>query len=111
VFDGTKFDIGMVLLEKELENDSGQYTKQGTRVFTAMVTNDRHGFDLPARYQVDDEITPEILSFTHTYVGQAVVGETIEVAGAVECNEQGQCRLIVGSSREAKNEYIKVIKQ
>jgi len=109
--DGTKFDIGMVLLTNEQAIDSGRYTKQGTRIFKTRVVNARYGFDMPARFIVDDVKTPEILSFTHTYVGQAVAGEIIEVSGAVECDEQGRCRLIVGSSREAIHEYIKVIRE
>ncbi|MFT7235918.1 MAG: putative nucleotidyltransferase, partial [Methylophagaceae bacterium] len=56
------------------------------------------------------EVT-EILVYTNTYVGQAKTGEKIEVSGAVECDiATGKCRLIVGSSREAVGEYIKVIK-
>ncbi len=108
--DGTKFDLGMVCLSSELQNDDQQYQKQGIRTITTKVLDDLRAFDFPAVYLVDDELTPEILSFTHTYVGQAKNNELIEVSGAVECNiATGKCRLIVGSTREAENEYIKVI--
>lgn len=108
--DGTKFDLGMVCLSDEIFHDNGQYQKQGTRTITTEVIDDLRAFDFPAVYLVDDELTPEVLSFTHTYVGQAKKGELIEVSGAVERNvATGKCRLIVGSTREADGEYIKVI--
>ena len=107
--DGTKFDIGMVCLEDELEQDYQQYQKQGTRTVKTKVVDDHRAFDFPAFYVVDDELTPEVVSFTHTYVGQAKTGEIIEISGTVERNvTTGKCRLIVGSSREAEGEYIKV---
>jgi len=107
--DGTKFDIGMVCLADELEHDNQQYQKQGVRQFLTKVVDDHRAFDFPATYLVDDEMTPEIVSFTHSYVGQAKVGEVIEVSGAVECDiATGKSRLIVGSTREAEGEYIKV---
>ncbi len=108
--DGTKFDIGMVCLSSEIQHDAEQYQKQGMRTITTKVVDDLRAFDFPAVYLVDDTLTPEVLSFTHTYVGQAKKGELIEVSGAVECNiATGKCRLIVGSTREAEGEYIKVI--
>ena len=107
---GTKFDLGMVCLSDEIFDDEGQYQKQGMRTLTTEVIDDLRGFDFPAVYVVNDELTPEVLSFTHTYVGQAKKGELIEVSGAVERNiTTGKCRLIVGSTREADGEYIKVI--
>ncbi len=107
--EGTKFDIGMVCLPDELVNDDQVYHKQGQRTVIAKVVDDSRAFDFPAVYLVDDELTEEIVSFTHTYVGQAKLGEVIEVAGAVERNSTtGKCRLIVGSTREATGEYIRV---
>lgn len=107
--DGTKFDIGMVCLPDELEHDHHHYIKQGVSTVKAVVLDDHQAFDFPARYLIDNEMTPEVVSFTHTYVGQAIAGETIEVAGAVECDSaSGQRRLVVGSTREAIGEYIKV---
>jgi len=107
--DGTKFDIGMVCLPEELEHDHHHYIKQGISTVKAVVLDDQRAYDFPARYLIDNEMTPEVVSFTHTYVGQAVAGETIEVSGAVECDSaSGQRRLVVGSTREAIGEYIKV---
>ncbi len=107
--DGTKFDIGMVSLPEELVVDHHHYIKQGISTLKAVVIDDQQAFDFPARYLIDNDMTPEVISFTHTYVGQALTGETIEVAGAVECDSaSGQRRLVVGSTREAIGEYIKV---
>ena len=107
--DGTKFDIGMVCLADEIEFDQNQYKKQGMRTIKTTVIDDYRAFDFPSQYVVDDEMTSNVLSFTHTYVGQAKLGEEIEVSGAVERNiATGKCRLIVGSTREAEGEYIKV---
>lgn len=107
--DGTKFDIGMVSLPEELVVDHHHYIKQGISTLKAVVIDDQQAFDFPARYLIDNEMTPEVISFTHTYVGQAQAGEIIEVAGAVECDSaSGQRRLVVGSTREAIGEYIKV---
>lgn len=109
VIDGCKFDIGMVCLNNSLEEDNVQYQKQGLVTIKTTVVDDCRSFDYPAVYKVDNVLTPEVVSFTHTYVGQAKVGEEIEVSGTVEKNmSTGKCRLIVGSSREAKGEYIKV---
>ncbi|MEY3107605.1 MAG: hypothetical protein RIT35_1783, partial [Pseudomonadota bacterium] len=44
-----------------------------------------------------------------TYTGQAVKGETVEVSGLVEQTKEGLKRIVVGSSREAPGEYIKVV--
>jgi predicted nucleotidyltransferase len=46
-----------------------------------------------------------ILSFTHTYTGQAFVGELIEAQGVVEQHGDEQW-LVVGTTREAKGEFI-----
>jgi predicted nucleotidyltransferase len=46
-----------------------------------------------------------VLSFTHTYSGQALAGETIEACGVAE--QHGRERwLVVGTTRAARGEYI-----
>jgi len=54
-------------------------------------------------------IITEAISFTQTYAGQAWPGEVVEVAGVVEETGSNRRRIVVGSSREAPGEYIKVI--
>ena len=112
VIDGCKFDLGMVCLADEMLLNNDLYQKQGKATVRARVIDDTNAFDFPSGYCVDDGLLPDILSFTHTYVGQAKVGELIEAVGAVECSQTtGARRLIIGSTREAKGEYIKVVKE
>jgi hypothetical protein len=109
---GTKFDIGMVSLLEEINDDTAQYQKLGNKTIRAKVIDDQCAFDFPAHYIVDDNDVTEVVSFTHTYVGQAMTGEIIEATGKLERNnETGQCRLVIGSTREALGEYIKVWKE
>jgi predicted nucleotidyltransferase len=75
------------------------------------VVDDAAAYDYPARYRVDDPEVGEILVFTHTYVGQAVRGEAIEAAGQLEEEASGRLRLVIGSSREAPGEYLRVERQ
>lgn len=111
MIDGSKFDIGMVCVKDELDIEHRHFFKQGIKTIQCRVIDDCYAFDFPARYRVDNAVTPEVISFTHTYVGQAVKGEFIEVCGALECDASGTCRIVVGSSREARDEYIKVVDQ
>lgn len=72
----------------------------------AKVTDASLSYDSPAIYRVDHEEITRVLSFSHTYSGQALEGELIEARGV--CEEQdGQRWLVVGTTREAKGEYIR----
>jgi hypothetical protein len=73
------------------------------------VIDDARGFDYPAEFKIDHQQISSIVSFTATYTGQAVSGERVEVSGMLEQSGQGVKRIVVGSSREAHGEYIKVI--
>ena len=102
----TYFDI---LYTRSYDNlagaPSGKGTVLGKKTIEATVADASLAFDNPAVYLVEhDEIT-KVLSFTHTYSGQALTGETIEACGVVE--QHGDERwLIVGTTREARGEYI-----
>jgi hypothetical protein len=103
---GTYFDI---LYTRDYDNlDSapvGEGEKLGKETIEAKVTDASLAFDNPAVYSVEHESVSRVLSFTHTYSGQAITGETIEACGIVE--QHGKERwLIVGTTREAKGEYI-----
>ena len=50
----------------------------------AKVTDASLAFDSPAVYEVEHESVSRVLSFTHTYSGQALEGETIEACGICE---------------------------
>ena len=71
----------------------------------ATVTDASLAFDNPAVYEVKHESVSRVLSFTHTYSGQALAGETIEACGV--CERHGaELWLVVGTTREARGEYI-----
>lgn len=70
------------------------------------VTDASLAYDSPAMYHVDHEEITRVLSFTHTYSGQALEGELIEAKGACE-EHNGERWLVVGTTREAKGEYIR----
>jgi predicted nucleotidyltransferase len=104
--DGTYFDI---LYTRSYDNlagaPSGRGDVLGKQTIVATVTDASLAFDNPAVYTVEHESVTKVLSFTHTYSGQALTGETIEACGVLE--QHGAERwLIVGTTREAKGEYI-----
>ncbi len=72
----------------------------------ATVTNAALAYDVPAVYDLDHPEVSRILSFTHTYAGQALAGEAIEAAGVLEAHGDEQW-LVVGTSREPVGEYIR----
>lgn len=107
-FEGSKFDI--TLTGDAEETVASSYRKCGEAVITARVLDADAAFDHPARYGLEHPDISEALSFTHTYAGQARLGETVEIAGQVEQSEDGRRRIIVGSrGRGAQGEYIRVL--
>lgn len=72
----------------------------------ATVTNADFSFDSPAIYKIDHPDISYVLSYTHTYAGQALVGERIEARGMVEALGDIK-RLVVGTTREPKGEWIR----
>ena len=74
----------------------------------ATVTNADFSFDSPAIYKIDHPEISYVLSYTHTYAGQALVGERIEARGMVEAVGNIK-RLVVGTTREPKGEWIRSI--
>ncbi|MEE9337361.1 MAG: HAD-IA family hydrolase [Methylococcaceae bacterium] len=72
------------------------------------IIDDTLAFDYPAEFSIRHQQISSIVSYTATYTGQAKVGEWVEVAGMLEQDNKGEKRIVVGSSREAEGEYIKV---
>lgn len=101
-----KFDLNLIVTTKQ---DAGIYKKQGAILIQTEVINAEFSFDYPAMFQVKHEAINEVVCYTATYTGQAEKGEWIDVSGALELADDGRQRILVGSSREAKGEYIKVI--
>jgi len=107
--EGTYFDLLYSRGYGEIENAT---TKKGVvigpMIIEAIVTDATYAYDNPAVYSVDHETISKVLSFTHTYSGQATKGELIIARGI--CERHGnEDWLIVGTTREAKGEYIKSV--
>ena len=107
LIDGTKFDL--TLMQEQAEQDESPSRKLGFQSIQAEIGDARQAFHYPARYRLKHSIITEAISFTQTYAGQAWPGEVVEVAGVVEETGSNRRRIVVGSSREAPGEYIKVI--
>jgi predicted nucleotidyltransferase len=78
---------------------------RGRTRIEATVTDASHSFDNPAVYEVEHDHITRVLSFTHTYSGQALPGEVIEASGVCEEHPDGNY-LVIGTTREARGEYI-----
>ena len=104
--DGTYFDILYTRSYDELKRvPAGRGAVIGRMEIEAQVTNASLAFDSPAVYEVEHESVSRVLSFTHTYSGQALAGETIKACGI--CERHGdEYWLVVGTTREARGEYI-----
>lgn len=78
----------------------------GIQKIEATVTNADFAFDSPAIYKIAHPEISYVLSYTHTYAGQALAGERIEAQGMVEVVGDMK-RLVVGTTREARGEWIR----
>jgi predicted nucleotidyltransferase len=104
--DGTYFDILYTRSYDELKSvPAGKGRVLGKMKIEAKVTDASLSFDSPAVYEIDHDSVSRVLSFTHTYSGQALEGETMEACGI--CEQHGDdLWLVVGTTREARGEYI-----
>lgn len=104
---GRKFDLSFIIESQEPSTNT--YQKCGHITLQAIVIDDTYAFDYPAEFKLDHVEISHVVCFTATYTGQAIKGELIEISGQVEQASDGLKRIVVGSSREAQGEYIKVI--
>jgi hypothetical protein len=102
-----KFDLSLVNPLRPTEQR--QFKKLGAVRIETTVIDDQYGFDYPAEFSIDHLHISSVVSFTATYNGQAQTGERILVAGQLEIDQDGCQRIVVGSSREAGGEYIKLL--
>ena len=105
MMDGTYFDLLYVRDWDDIKplkrgRDIGMATIEAT------VTNADFAFDSPAIYEIDHPEISYILSYTHTYAGQALAGERIEARGMLEVTGDMK-RLVVGTTREPKGEWMR----
>ncbi len=103
--DGVNFDLLFVRENETPPIPEEMGVKMGTATILAEVTDSRFAFDYPACYFVDHPEIEAVLSYTHTFIGQAFEGEVLEARGVLE-EIDGKLYLIVGTLRESENEYI-----
>ncbi|MHC1592726.1 MAG: nucleotidyltransferase domain-containing protein [Methermicoccaceae archaeon] len=108
VLGDTYFDLLYVRDDEDIAAYTPQRstTKMGRRTLTAEVVGDEYAFDAPAIYEIDHPDVDRVLSYTHTYAGQAFRGEVLEATGMLERTPDGN-QLVVGTTREAVGEWIR----
>lgn len=105
VVDGTYFDLLFTRdWEQIQEHPKGKVV--GSACIEARVTDSNYAFDSPAIFRLDHPEVKEIFCYSHTYAGQALPGETIQAKGVLEETQEG-LRLVVGTTREARGEWIR----
>lgn len=104
---GRKFDLSLVEIPSHAKKDV--FTKLGKITLQTKVIDDSRAFCYPAEFKIAHPQIKQVVCFTATYTGQAVIGEMLEVAGQLEQDKLGNQRIVVGSSREARGEYIVVV--
>lgn len=114
VIDGTIFDILLVRDFDEIKESKERVFKRYNKVKVhCQVQDSSLAFDSPAVYKVqceEDVWLTDVVSYTHTYAGQAFEGEEIEVTGFLEKSlDDDVHRVVVGTTREAVGEYIRVL--
>ncbi|MCS3901941.1 hypothetical protein [Methanococcus voltae] len=135
---GTMFDLLATREWDEINDNYGDksYKNKGFIKINANIKDDDYMFDNPATYSLENvelgnyegnmhlneikEIKEnsmalkEVVSFTHTYAGQCLNNENVSIRGKLEAVESPNCenyyRVVVGTTREAFNEYIKLNK-
>ncbi|MCX6699186.1 MAG: DNA polymerase subunit beta [Methanomicrobiales archaeon] len=107
--EGTYFDLLYSRGYEEIRSETSVKGEVlGPMTIEALITDATFAYDNPAVYSVFHEKISQVLSFTHTYSGQAIRGEMIQARGI--CERHGdEYWLIVGTTREAKGEYIRSI--
>ncbi|WP_423792127.1 nucleotidyltransferase domain-containing protein [Methanocaldococcus indicus] len=114
VIDNTMFDLLYVRYYKDIKEENKTYKKLGYIEIEGKVLDDKFIFDNPAIYKIEcynNKDIKEIAVFTHTYAGQCFKDEEFIARGILESvNNDEYKRLLIGSSREAINEYLKVKK-
>ncbi len=113
-------DVLLVRDSSEVKEEKLERFKTlGRAELVCRILDDSRAFDYPAVWEVEVleasedrwyEIR-EIRSYSHTYVGQAFRDEVVEVRCKVDRSlETGEPVGIVGSTREARGEWIRVVK-
>lgn len=110
IYHGTKVDINYQPLGREVFAPISPVTKTAVSTIRTKIIDDRFIFDYPARYIVNHSDIKEILVYTATYYGQAFKDESIEARGMVEYDANKKKHMVIGTSREAPGEFLRVIR-
>lgn len=119
---GTLFDILATRDYDEILGEWGDtiYEPLGIEQIECDIVSSLGAYDNPSLYTIEnvqhldgvDYPLSEIVSFTHTYAGEVVDGEHVIAKGKVEKviinGEDSHYRLVVGTTREAIDEYVKL---
>ena len=119
---GTLFDILATKDYDEIEGVWGDtvYEPQGIAKIECDIVSALGAFDNPSLYTIEnvevldgvDFPLTEVVSFTHTYAGEVIDGEHVIAKGKVEKviinGEFSHYRIVVGTTREAIDEYLKL---
>ena len=121
---GTLFDILATRDYSEIDGEWGDtvYEPQGIAEIECDIISALQAFDNPSLYTIKnvkiinglDLPIKEVVSFTHTYAGEVVDSEHVIAKGKVEKviknSKDSHYRLVVGTTREAVDEYLKLKK-
>lgn len=107
LIEGIKFDL--TLSEAYPEELVEVQRQLGPVMLEAIVICDSKAFSFPARYSITHPEIEEVVVFSQSYVGQARVGERIEVKGHLEETVTGRRRVVVGRDREARGDHLRLI--
>jgi hypothetical protein len=103
--DGTYFDLLFTRDWSQIQQQPAGRPVGESKIL-ANVVNADFAFDSPAIFRLDHPEVKEIFCYSHTYAGQALPGEAIEAKGVLEETAFG-LRLVVGTTREARGEWIR----
>ncbi len=105
--DGVRVDLSCVCQPHAAATAAGSKV-QRYRI-RARVVETASAFAFPAVYEVDHPSVRWIVCYSATYIGQAQLNERVEAQGWLERLEGGQQRLVIGASREADGEFLRVV--
>ena len=105
---GTYFDLLYARDYNDLDVEYIFGKQLGHVKVISRVNGTDHPFDNPGVYFLDHQSYSKVVVYTHTYSGQAEIGELVEISGMVEEGyESGVNYLVVGTTRNDRKEYIK----
>lgn len=121
---GTLFDILSTMNMEDFEESNDLFYRQvGKMKIKCRILDDSQSFDTPAIYKIGNleilEGKPanieRIVSYTHTYAGEVQENECVIASGVCEevtdkRSNKKMYNLVVGTTRESVNEYIKLNK-